>query len=206
MTSSIAGWRAPMRHRVGDPTSSASSPSRGEAAAIDLHGAEALLAYIPSDRTLLENAILFQFSPLHPCARRAHRTTNPSRRRAVSRRVRAAHAGDLASYGWERTGGRFVGIFFQMRRAFFFIERGLTGKCPSMRALRESLWNNVFTYDIRVYERYLSARMEDFSTIFLGETGSAKAPRRRPSVVRLSSLSTSPRTGSRRASRAPSSR
>jgi DNA-binding NtrC family response regulator len=82
---------------------------------------------------------------------------------------------DLASYGWEPpAAARFVGIFFQMRRAFFFIERGLTGRCPSMRKLRESLWNNVFTHDIRVYERYLSARMEDFSTILLGETGSGK--------------------------------
>jgi DNA-binding NtrC family response regulator len=82
---------------------------------------------------------------------------------------------ELAAYGFQaESAARFVGIFFQMRRAFFFIDRGLTGQCPSMRTLRESLWNNVFTYDIRVYERYLSSKMEDFSTILLGETGSGK--------------------------------
>jgi DNA-binding NtrC family response regulator len=144
--------------------------------AIELHGAEAFLAYNSSDRTLLENAVLFQI--FHRYAKALDEL--------IERQIEAGAApcpagfarrmlGDLASYGWEKSAAvRFVGIFFQMRRAFFFIERGLTGKCPSVRALRESLWNNVFTYDIRVYERYLSARMEDFSTIFLGETGSGK--------------------------------
>jgi DNA-binding NtrC family response regulator len=69
---------------------------------------------------------------------------------------------------------RFIGMFYQLRRAFYFIRRELVGSSPSMRALRTACWNNIFTHDLSLYLDALVTRMEDFSTLLLGETGSGK--------------------------------
>jgi sigma-54 dependent transcriptional regulator, flagellar regulatory protein len=69
---------------------------------------------------------------------------------------------------------RYLAFFYQIRRAFYFIYRGLIGQSASMQSLRMNLWNNIFTHNIRHYEQTLWNRMEDFSTLLLGPTGSGK--------------------------------
>ena len=69
---------------------------------------------------------------------------------------------------------RALSLMWQTRRAYYFIVGGLTGVSNSMRRLREALWKDVFTHDLARYETRLWDRLEDFSVILRGETGSGK--------------------------------
>jgi hypothetical protein len=80
----------------------------------------------------------------------------------------------FSDFGFTRTEAlRYFALFFQMRRAFYFIN-GIAGQSRCIRDLRSSLWDNIFTRDIALYDHYLWDRMEDFSTMLLGETGTGK--------------------------------
>jgi len=82
---------------------------------------------------------------------------------------------ELVSHGFSRADAvRFFELFYQIRRAYYFITKGLVGRSPSMQNLRRTLWNNIFTYDIGIYDKHLWHRMEDFSTLLAGETGVGK--------------------------------
>ncbi len=82
---------------------------------------------------------------------------------------------ELREYGFdEQEAARGLALCWQVRRAYYFMESKLTGESPCMRQLRERLWTNVFTSSPRDYLATLWERMEDFSTLLLGETGSGK--------------------------------
>ena len=83
--------------------------------------------------------------------------------------------GELVRNGFaEERAARYFAFIFHLRRAFYFIHGALAGESESMRRLREALWNNIVTHDMRGYETGLWNRMEDFSTLLLGETGTGK--------------------------------
>ena len=81
--------------------------------------------------------------------RRSTRTSRPSASGATSP-SRVPFAGEALALLGRRgfsaeEARRFLALFYQLRRAFFFIDRALVGRSASMRALRERLWSNVFT-------------------------------------------------------------
>ena len=81
----------------------------------------------------------------------------------------------LVARGFERQRAvQIFSLFFQIRRAYYFIDRGLLGTCPSMQRFREDLWNTIFTHDLGLYEQGLWDSMEDFAIMLLGPTGAGK--------------------------------
>ena len=69
---------------------------------------------------------------------------------------------------------RYFSFFYQLRRAWYFINDGLIGQSKSMETLRSHLWRSLFTSFPTLYEKVLWNRMEDFSTFLVGETGTGK--------------------------------
>jgi DNA-binding NtrC family response regulator len=129
-----------------------------------------------SDRVLLEQVVLFELfhryrEPFDALIQ--EQVARGERSAAVTFGGEALRA--IAGAGFDATEARRTfALFYQLRRAFYFIEHTLPGGSPSMRQLRERLWTNVFTHDVRLYARTLWRRMEDFSTFLLGETGTGK--------------------------------
>jgi len=128
------------------------------------------------DRQIVRNAYLLQLYLRSIEKLNAHIRQQLHRQRTL---VNVSFADDvilqLKSRGFsEKDCLHYFALFFQLRRAFYFIDHALVGECPSMKELRLALWNNIFTYDVNLYDQHLWDRMEDFSTILEGETGTGK--------------------------------
>ena len=64
--------------------------------------------------------------------------------------------------------------FFQIRRAFHYIFHNIIGNSPPIVRLRATVWQSIFTRDIRRYRRSLYQRMGDVATLITGPSGSGK--------------------------------
>jgi DNA-binding NtrC family response regulator len=128
------------------------------------------------DRLLVETVFLFDFFYKY---RKNFDDLILEQMEADEKPVRLSFAlqakADLEQLGFdaEAIGATFEEAY-QLRRAFFIINRYIIGKSPIMRKLRVDVWNNIFTHNINIYRKYLRNQMEDFSTLILGKTGAGK--------------------------------
>lgn len=81
---------------------------------------------------------------------------------------------ERASFTRQQT-AHYIALLFQLQRAFRFIDEAVSGNSDAMVEIRKRLWNNIFTVNPAWYLSYLCRRMEDFSLLLLGETGTGKS-------------------------------
>src|SRR5262249_18680937 len=67
-----------------------------------------------------------------------------------------------------------LSLFFQVRRAFHYIFRAIFGASPAAARLRASVWESVFTRNLRRYRSHLYDRMNDIPALVTGESGAGK--------------------------------
>ncbi len=129
-----------------------------------------------SDRRLMENALLFLVFHRHV---ENFDTLIRNQLEGRGNEVKAPFAesllAQLMTWGFTKKEAlRYLALLYQCRRGYYFIGKGLVGDSESMRQLRKALWNSVFTFDARQYADFLWNKMEDFSTLIVGETGTGK--------------------------------
>ncbi len=132
---------------------------------------------LESDRQLVKNLCLFHVFHRYSSTLDKHiRAQSSQKTRLLPMQEAKEILQLLESYGFSPADAlHYFALFFQMRRAYFFIHHGLIGCSSAMMQLRAQLWNNIFTHDIDRYAHGLWQRMEDFSTLLLGETGTGKS-------------------------------
>jgi sigma-54 specific flagellar transcriptional regulator A len=135
-----------------------------------------LAALDAGDRDLVDTAFLYVCYHRHvPQVDDLIARELAGREAPATDRIARSVVAELAKSGvHEEAAFRYFAYFYQLRRAFHFIVFGLPGRSGPMRRLRRALWDNVFTHDMRVYRDSLFDRLEDFSTLLLGETGTGK--------------------------------
>jgi transcriptional regulator with AAA-type ATPase domain len=82
---------------------------------------------------------------------------------------------DAAAYLGDRTdAGHLFACFFQVRRAFHQVFRNIVGRTRPVARLRATVWQSIFTHDVRRYRRSLWSRMGDVPALITGPTGTGK--------------------------------
>ncbi|MCA9258055.1 MAG: sigma-54-dependent Fis family transcriptional regulator [Planctomycetales bacterium] len=64
--------------------------------------------------------------------------------------------------------------FYQVRRGFHYIFEAILGDSLPAAQLRATVWESIFTHDMRRYRRTLYDRMRDLSTLITGPSGTGK--------------------------------
>lgn len=138
-------------------------------------GCATIRAYEGEDRELITNLFVFHVFHQYLDALDRHILSQNKTDNPITLACGNQILSDLEGYGFTPDDAdTYLALFFQMRRGYFFINNSLIGTSPPMEELRARMWNTIFTRDINLYVRLLWNRLEDFSTLLLGETGCGK--------------------------------
>jgi transcriptional regulator with AAA-type ATPase domain len=77
-------------------------------------------------------------------------------------------------FPFERDPRHTFACFRQIQRAFDITFRDIIGNSLPAARLRASIWQSIFTHDMRRYRRTLYARMSEFATLITGPSGTGK--------------------------------
>ncbi len=105
------------------------------------------------------------------------RADHGTRRVGVYRRFAADFARvtePAGGFEGEMDAAHIFAFLFQVRRAFHLIFRQIYGGSMPAAELRASVWQSVFTNDMRRYRRSLYRRMGDVTTLITGPSGTGK--------------------------------
>lgn len=82
---------------------------------------------------------------------------------------------DVSTYLGDRTdAAHLFACFYQVRRAFHQVFRNIVGRTRPVATLRATVWQSIFTHDVRRYRRSLWSRMGDVPALITGPTGTGK--------------------------------
>ncbi len=136
-----------------------------------------------TERQLLEDFVLFYtFHRLEPELFQLAQEENP---RAFQRQCKELHLKvlDILSDHLAHEGlgsellaqsAHIFALFYQVRRAFFHIFSAIAGQTMVSAKLRASVWQSIFTLDMRRYRRSLYRRMAEIPCLITGPSGSGK--------------------------------
>lgn len=65
-------------------------------------------------------------------------------------------------------------VFFQIARAFLHIYEHILGSSKAATQLRASVWESIFSHDLRRYSHWLYRHMDQIATLVTGPSGSGK--------------------------------
>jgi transcriptional regulator with AAA-type ATPase domain len=82
---------------------------------------------------------------------------------------------DVSTYlGGRADSAHLFACFYQVRRAFHHVFRNIVGRTRPVARLRATVWQSIFTHDVRRYRRSLWPRMGDVPSLITGPTGTGK--------------------------------
>ncbi|RAP39099.1 hypothetical protein DID80_00400 [Candidatus Marinamargulisbacteria bacterium SCGC AAA071-K20] len=128
-----------------------------------------------NDKEIIKNCSLFYVYLQHITTLDQHIEKELASKKTIPFEASKSILRLLNNFGFSsKESTHYFALFYQIRRAYYFIEDTLFGQCESINTLRFQLWNALFTWNIKFYDDYCHSNLSTFSLLFLGDTGTGK--------------------------------